>query len=281
MDICGYIDQQYNILNRSLLETEIEYQHECFKSLKKKYNAYITEETNEDEFEDDDEYNPSRVKEILSKIAFAIRKFIKKITDAMQIWIVKILNHSKILGTALTKVFNENKFTAPSFSIKFSAYSVIDVLDAYDDEIDWYEAIRHLNNFIQFVHDKMEERTLVTYETTIKELLAYKDSIKTIKKYEKVIINSNKFRGKDYVKDVKWDLRLIKSVIKAIHQKAVYCAKLILKAAKIANKQNTTIPQWEIDKMNDDIYEFNFNELVLKAGASENFFDDDTFEEDD
>ena len=36
MDICGYIDYQYNILNRSLLEAEIEYQHECFETLKKK-----------------------------------------------------------------------------------------------------------------------------------------------------------------------------------------------------------------------------------------------------
>ena len=254
MDICGYIDQQYNILNRSLLEAEIEYQHECFETLKKKYDRYITEADEESDEDDDFEYGAKeRIKDRIRMITRQLQKMFEKIANAMQRWIVKILSHSKKFGNKLDSVFKEHKddFLSLDYDVNEVASCCVEILEKWDAADDGLEADKIIYEYLGCDLTKKNDTSYI-YE--LSQLTAYKRAIGTVKNYYKSIIDENKaFRSKDYNKYVKDRLSFVKYVIKAIQARATYAAKLILKAAKIAKKQGANIPDNEIDKMDADI----------------------------
>lgn len=267
MDICGYIDQQYSILNRSLLEAEIEYQHECFETLKKKYDRYITE-ADEEEFEDDwdDVEEPEKIskKDILLKYAGdtlgdlkkKIQKFFDNIINAMQRWILKILNYSTRFRDILTKIFDEEKFKAPSLGIKETAAYIATCLNEYSNDPE--NAKSHLESAIHELGNAMTEPRVTDYREEMKCILEYKGAINTIKNAKKTIINSSKVDGKEYVETVKEEMWYIKLIMAMMHKRATYSAKLMLKAIKIAKQKNTEKIDIDIEKMDNDIDNFKY-----------------------
>lgn len=207
MDICGYIDQQYSILNRSLLEAEIEYQHECFETLKKKYDRYITE-ADEEEFDDwDDVEEPvdiSKKDEFIMRInnlKRQIKNFFDKIINAMQRWILKILNYSTEFRDILTKVFDEEKFEAPSLGIKEAAAYIATCLNEYSN--DPKKAKSHLDSAIGELDNAMRERRVTDYREEMKCLLEYKGAINTIKMPKKLLLILVKLMEKNILKSSK------------------------------------------------------------------------------
>lgn len=254
MDICGYIDYQYSILNRSLLEAEIEYQHECFETLKKKYDRYITEADEESDDDDDFEYGEKeRIKDRIRMITRQLQKMFEKIANAMQRWIVKILSHSKRFGNKLDSVFKEHEddFLSLDYDVNEVASCCVEILEKWDAADDSLKADKII---YEYLGCDLTKKNTTSYIYELSQLTAYKRAIGTVKNYYKSIIDENKaFRSKDYNKYVKDRLSFVKCVIKAIQARATYAAKLILKAAKIAKKQGANIPDNEIDKMDADI----------------------------
>lgn len=253
MNICGYIDYQYSILNRSLLEAEIEYQHECFETLKKKYNRYIAE-ADEGEYKNfekpDDNHKHVGLWRRLKKM---VAEFFKTITEAMQRWIVKVISNSKKFGEKLQKYFDAYKstLTSPSISVDSIASSCVNAID------EWWDADTtkdKLKVIYDYLNDQYTEKEETSYHDELAELLAYKRSINTIKSCEKTYeIKSKVYGGNDLVKDTKTWLYFVKEMIKLIQIRATYAAKLILKAAKMAFTTNGEIPKSDIKKMDQDI----------------------------
>lgn len=262
MDICGYVDYQYNILNRSLLEAEIEYQHECFETLKNKYNRYITEA---DEELNDDFKVPSISSILLYQLKKSVSQFFKKITEAMQRWIVKIISHSKKFGKKVEDYFDAYKSTlkSPDISVNYIASSCVNAID------EWWEDASTTKDKLKVIYDYLTNQYLEKEETSyhdeLAELLAYKRSISTIKSCEKTYeIKSKVYGGNDLVKDTKAWLCFVKEMIKLIQIRATYAAKLILKAAKMAFTTNGEIPKSDIKKMDQDIENIKLNIVTLK-----------------
>ena len=274
MDICGYIDYQYNILNRSLLEVEIEYQHECFETLKKKYNAYINEEA--------DESRNVGFKNKVRAFTVAISNFFEKIKNAMQRWIVRIIGRSNKVGARVQNIFDDQFFQSPDLDIRGLCVDIVDALDDVSNAQDYSEIEKILKNILNEIHEGLTSYSSTSYAFEIRSLLAYKGSIKTINDQKKNIIDVARAEGSvDHTIMIKEQLKIVKLYVKAIQKRATYAAKLILKAAEIAYNGGMDIPAKELQAMKNDIYDFDFNELVLKAGASKNFFDNDDIPEED
>ena len=267
MDICGYVDYQYNILNRSLLEAEIEYQHECFETLKKKYNRYITE-ADDEVFEGEyDNYKAPSLPAILwNRLKNSVTEFFKKITEAMQRWIVKILSYSKKFEKKLEEYFDVHKkeIKAPTIRVYAIASAVTNVIR------DWWETddADEQNKIIHdFLDQDIEEKGPTSYKDELQELLSYKDSIKMVKDCEKIYVNKSKAIGmkpKDAVRITKDWLSFCKIKIKLIQVRATYAAKLILKAAKMARKSGANISEDDIKKMDQDIENISSDTDVIR-----------------
>lgn len=255
MDICGYIDYQYSILNRSLLEAEIEYQHECFETLKKKYDRYITE-ADEEESKDAKSNNNSKAPSLSANLWYRLKKsvneFIKKITDAMQRWIVKILSHCKKFSKEVEDYFitHEKEIKAPKIHVYAIASACVNVMRNWNESNDTDERNKIIRDYLDQDNIPKEE---TKYRDELKELLSYKDAIKTVKDTEKMYINQSKvFNDKDAVAYTKEWLHFCKNMIKLIQARATYAAKLILKAAKMS-KSGANISEDDIKKMDQDI----------------------------
>lgn len=282
MDICGYIDHEYSILNRSILEAEIEYQHECFETLKKKYDRYITE-ADEEEFEEDwpeedDDYRKERLRTAIKNVKIAIKKFFENITNAMQRWIVKILSHFGKFKNKISKIFDEKKFQSPSLGVKETAETTVEVLRSFDEcygNKEYRKARAILDNFLQDIHNIIGTKNNTDYDSEMMCLFEYKNSIQTIKSFKKTIIYSNKVANSKYIHDIKSQLKIVKFIIMAIQKRTAYAAKLILKAAKIVNKQDADIPEQELKKLDYDINEFKLQLYLNTSVVPEEFGEED------
>ena len=250
MDICGYVDYQYNILNRSLLEAEIEYQHECFETLKTKYIAYINE----------DMINPRNtgLKNKVHAFVTAISKFFEKIKNAMQRWIVKIISYSDKFRGKLEKVFEDKRFQSPDLDIRGLCVSAVDALDDVSNAQDYSEIEKILKNILNLIHKGLISYSETSYDFEIKSLLAYRGSIKTINDQKKTIIAVARAKSAaDHTTMIKEQLKIVKYYIKAIQKRATYAAKLILKAAEIADNGGADISAKDLQAMKNDIDDFN------------------------
>lgn len=249
----AYIDAQYNQLQCSLYEAEIEQQTAVFTSLKEQYDAFITEGVVLTEAE--------KLKFDTTEIKAAIKRFFTNIANFMTRWITKILVHSNRFKDKCRSAFvahmKTEDFVAPEFDVKEAVTDTTAALNKFEDSMetaDFDSRAEVYDDLIKAIDDKMKKYKVTDFVNERKQLVSYKGSISSIKSHGDSIVKSlNLCDNKLWGWALRFQLRFVKKIIKCIQARATYAAKLILKAAKMAKKTDSTISDKDLAAMSEDI----------------------------
>ena len=249
----AYIDAQYNQLQCALYEAEIEQQNAVFTSLKEQYDAFIIEGTVLTEAE--------KPKFDTTKIKAAIKRFFTNIANFMTRWIAKILVHSNRFKDKCRNVFVAHKetkdFVAPEFDVNEAVADTTTALNKFKDSMydaDFDKRSEVYDDLIENIDNKMKNYTPTDFIRERDQLVSYKGSISSIKSHGDSIVNSlNLCDNTLYGWALRFQLRFVKKIIKCIQARATYAAKLILKAANMAKKTDSTISDKDLAAMSEDI----------------------------
>lgn len=269
----AYIDSQYNQLQCALYEAEIEQQTAVFTSLKEQYDAFINEGTVLTEAE--------KLKIDPTKIKAAIKRFFTNIANFMTRWITKILVHSNRFKGKCFDVFEAHRetkdFVAPEFDVKEAVADTTAALNKFEKsikDVDFDSRAEVYDDLIKAIDDKMKKYEVTDFVNERKQLVSYKGSISSIKSHGDSIVKSlNICDNTRFGWVLRFQLRFVKKIIKCIQARATYAAKLILKAAKMAKKTDSTISDKDLAAMSEDI-EYardKFNNALDKANLKIDF----------
>ena len=251
----AYIDSQYNQLQCALYEAEIEQQTAVFTSLKEQYDAFINEGTVLTEAEKE------KLKIDPTKIKAAIKRFFTNIANFMTRWITKILVHSNRFKDKCISAFVAHRetedFVAPEFDVNKAVTDTTAALNKFKDSMedaDFDKRSEVYDDLIENIDNKMKNYTQTDFIREQNQLVSYKGSISSIKSHGDSIVKSlNLCDNTLWGWALRFQLRFVKKIIKCIQARATYAAKLILKAAKMAKKTDSTISDKDLAAMSEDI----------------------------
>lgn len=251
----AYIDSQYNQLQCALYEAEIEQQTAVFTSLKEQYDAFINEGTVLTEAEKE------KLKIDPTKIKAAIKRFFTNIANFMTRWITKILVHSNRFKDKCISAFVAHRetedFVAPEFDVNKAVTDTTAALNKFKDSMedaDFDKRSEVYDDLIENIDNKMKNYTQTDFIRERNQLVSYKGSISSIKSHGDSIVKSLNLCDNTLLGwALRFQLRFVKKIIKCIQARATYAAKLILKAAKMAKKTDSTISDKDLAAMSEDI----------------------------